>query len=346
MNDRSKTLSLAVVGAGAVVQMRYLPAAERVDDLQVTHVVDLDLEHAKRAAEAFGVPHASADFQDVLPHVDAVIVATPPSSHAGIAIEALESGVHVLCEKPMTASVDDARRLVDAASRSEALLSVGMVRRVGGGVRILKRFVDRGLLGRISRVEAEEGGEFNWPLRTGHIFESQSEGGVLRDTGTHIIDLVLWVGGGTSPRLLTYSDDSWGGTEANACVTFEFERGGAPVEASVEVSFTRNLENRLRVYGDAGWLESTTSGGMEAVFQPADRDEPIMLQPTDALKGSRTDDFIRQLQGFAAAIRAGGPPPVSAAEAFQTIALIDSCYDGRVKVVKSWQVEPTSAVRS
>lgn len=346
MSDRSAPLSLAVVGAGAVVEKRYLPAAEQIEGVQITHIVDLDLEHAERMADLFHVPAASSDLEEVLPHVDAVVVATPPSSHASISMAALQSGVHVLCEKPMTASVEDARELTAAAARSDAVMSVAMVRRVGRGVEVLKRFLDRGLLGAIHTVRAEEGGEFNWPLRTGHIFESPAEGGVLRDTGTHIIDLVLWACDGKAPSLTGYTDDSWGGAEANAQVDFEFERGEQTVRASVEVSFTRNLENRLRVFGDGGCLESTTSGGVEALFTPAGSTIPIALKPADARPGSRTDDFIRQLEIFVAAIRSGGKAPVPAAEALPIVELIDSCYRGRTRTVLPWQAAPTSGVRS
>jgi predicted dehydrogenase len=346
MMSDTETLKLAVIGAGAVVEMRYLPAAARTENVEVTHVVDLDMGHARSTADAFGIPAAASDYRDVLEAVDAVVVATPPSSHASIAIDALDRGVHVLCEKPLTADAGSARELVRAAERSDALLSVAMVRRVGTAVATLRRFMNRGLLGRIQSVEAEEGGEFNWPLRTGHIFESPSQGGVLRDTGTHLIDLVLWVTSGCRPRLVSYEDDSWGGAEANARATFDFDVGEESVAASVEVSFTRGLANRLRVVGEGGILESTTSGGVQAVFVPADSDVPIALQPEGAVAGSRTDDFIRQLEAFATAVRAGGPAPVPAAQALETVELIESCYSGRSPTVRRWQALPEPAARS
>ena len=346
MSDTGRPLRLAVVGVGAVAEMRYLPAAARMPGVDVTHVVDLDADRARAVASEHGIESAETDVAAVLEHVDAAIVATPPSSHASIAIDCLNAGVHVLCEKPMTATTEDAERIVETAESSAALFSVAMVRRVGTGVRVLKEFLDRGLLGRMHTVDAEEGGEFNWPLRTGHIFESRDEGGVLRDTGTHIIDLVLWVSAGAGTALTSYEDDSWGGAEANAFAAFTFESSGHRVESAVEVSFTRGLRNSLRVHGDTGWMEAPTSGGTEAVFHPAGASTPIHLHPSGAVAGSRTDDFVRQLEEFEAAIRAGGPPPVSAREALETVRLIDTCYASRTMTIKPWEEEPSAAVRS
>ena len=332
-------LRLALVGAGAVAEKRYLPAASGLEELAVTHLVDLDLERARRLAAEHGVPHAAREVEEVLDDVDAAVVATPPSTHRALATACLERGVHVLCEKPLAADPNEARAMVEAARGADALLSVGMIWRLSRSARLLRRCVDLGLPGEIRRVEAEHGGAFGWPVRGGHIFDA-AQGGVLRDTGVHLLDLVFWVVGAEEARVDDYRDDSWGGAEANARVELEIETGSTAFGGDVEVSFTRELENRVRIRGAAGTLEAPTLGGGEAMFRPAGEETRIRLIEGDGSARSRTEDFALQLRTFARAVREGGPAPVPSASAVLPLAVIAECHRLRRPEVRAWEAPP------
>ena len=334
-----RTIRLAVVGAGAVTAARYLPAAATAEGVEVTHLVDLDLERARALAEEHGVPDVSDDHRQVLDAVDAAVVATPPASHRGITEDLLDAGVHVLCEKPLTVNAEEGEAMVAAVSRSGSILTVGMVRRYGRSARLLRRFVEMGVPGRIHRVDAEEGGGFTWPQRTSHIFEA-GQGGVLRDTGTHLLDLVFWMADATDARVSSYRDDSWGGPEANARVDLEVETPSGAAEARVEVSFTRQLENRIRIHGTDGVLEAPTLGGAEVLFTPADGSDPVRLIPGAGRERSRVEDFVLQLEDFVEAIRSTGAPPVPAESALLPLRLIEHCHDMRAVSLLPWEAPP------
>jgi len=339
--DTAAPLRVAVVGCGAVTEKRYLPAAAMVSGVAITHAVDLDGDRAASVAEAFGVPHVASDLESVLPEVDAVVVATPPESHHDLTVRCLEAGRHVLCEKPLAPSLAEARSMVRAAGASGAILSVAMVRRQGRSARLLRRCVGLGMAGRLERVDIEEGGEFGWPLRTGHIFESD-QGGVLRDTGSHLLDLALWIVGADGASVTGYEDDSWGGPEANASIELELRTPDGPVAAAIEVSFTRSLSGRIRVAGSSGILEGNTLGGIDVTFVPAEEGAPtIRLDPEDGEEQSRVQDFASQLEEFAVAVRRGGPPPVPAASVVPTLAVIEACHASRSRTVRPWEAPPS-----
>ncbi len=342
MNKNStEGIRLALVGCGAVTEKRYLPAAESVLGLSVTHLVDLDIDRARDLAEQYRVPRVAAEYHAILQDVDAVVIATPPSSHAPIAVDCLDNGVHVLCEKPLTNSYEAARTMIAAAQRSNAILSVAMIRRVGRSARLMKRFIELGVLGALERVEIREGGEFNWPLQTGHIFLDPSEGGVLRDTGTHVIDLALWLAGARDAKVTAYRDDSWGGVEANARVQLELATPLGVVPADIEVSFTRNLGSTLRVRGKEGSLDGPAVGGAEIVFRPrGDEDAPAVIRDGNGEARSRVEDFAFQLEEFVHAVLTGGRPPVPAAEVLPTVAIIDQCTASRGTEIRSWEAAP------
>ncbi len=341
IQDR-RVLRLAVVGCGAVTEMRYLPALERVPDISLTHLVDLDRERARALGEAYGLSAGVAeDYREVLESVDGVVVATPPASHRQIVIDCLSAGKHVLCEKPLAPNLTDAVAIAEAAREAKGLLSVGMVRRYGRGAALLHRCLKIGMAGDLSHVEAEEGGEFTWPQRTRHAFDSE-QGGVLRDTGVHILDLVFWLVDGESAEVTGCEDDSWGGPEANARVEMEVDAAGGTVSASVEVSFTRELENKIRVFGSNGRLEADSRGGTEVRFFPEGSTETVHVVPGDGSSRSRVDDFVLQVEEFGSAVREGGPPPVSAGSTLLPLRVIDNCHESSRRVVRSWEEAPAN----
>ena len=85
----------------------------------------------------------SAVVEEVFEEVDAVVVATPPSSHASISIDCLNHGLHVLCEKPLATSVEEAKEVVAASKRTQAHLAGGMGRRVHWSSQLLKKLIEK-----------------------------------------------------------------------------------------------------------------------------------------------------------------------------------------------------------
>jgi len=117
----------------------------------VAHVADLDPTRLARAKARWPGVKVSTDWREILrdPTVDAVAIATPVSTHFELAREVLESGRHVLIEKPMTATVDEADRLVEIAGLSQKILMVDQTFLYAGAVRKIKEIVDRKELGDI-----------------------------------------------------------------------------------------------------------------------------------------------------------------------------------------------------
>jgi predicted dehydrogenase len=132
-----------MIGCGRIAQIAHLPAISRVDDVELAAVVDPSADLARRvAAQWGGIPHFVdlASAADAV-HADAVILAVPDRLHAPLAEEALRSGLHVLVEKPIAGTVDDAIAMQRVAVESDRLLRVGNMRRHDPGVIAAKRHV-------------------------------------------------------------------------------------------------------------------------------------------------------------------------------------------------------------
>jgi predicted dehydrogenase len=341
MSDYPKGICrLGIVGCGAITERGYLPAASLIEGVAVTHVVDLDRERGGDVAARFHIPGVFCDYRDLFGKVDAVVVATPPSSHARISIDCLDHGLHVLCEKPLAVSVQEAREMIAVSERACRHLAVGMVRRLGWSSKLLKRLIEINMLGDIDRFDVEEGSQFNWPLRTAHIFQDRDSGGVIADTGPHLFDLLFWILGSQNVKLVRCRDDGWEGVEANAVVELKIERNSRCVPGKIEFSFTRGLRNTLRVYGQKGCLEAPTLGGYEVTFYPdSQHSDPIILKAQGAVPREWFEEFAIQLSNFAYSIRNNTKRYVAAGEAIATMSIVEECHRSRELISQPWETK-------
>ncbi len=337
MNNNQEKVSLAIIGSGAIAEEGYLPAADIVSNIVVTHVVDLDTKRAKRVASRFYVPNFVTDYHEIFGKVNAAVVGTPPSSHVEISIDCLNHGLHVLCEKPLATSIQEAKEMVATRDRTGNLLAVGMVRRLSWSSRLVKKLVETGVLGEINRFDVEEGWEFNWPLRTGHLFQGGDSRGVVADTGPHLFDLLMWLLRSQHAHVVRCKDDNWGGIEANASVEVVVETSSQKVLGKIELSFTRRLRNTIRIFGETGCLEASTVGANEVYFFPLGENiNPIILTSKNPKPKKKNEDFFIQLSNFADSIINGSKEYVPAEEAVKTMALIEECYQSRKRIAYPW----------
>ena len=113
-------LRVGIIGCGGIANGKHMPALAKLDTVEMVAFCDIVEERASKAAKEFGTPDAEVytDYRELLEDksIDVVHVCTPNSSHAEITIAALESGKHVMCEKPMAKTAAEARQMVEQPS--------------------------------------------------------------------------------------------------------------------------------------------------------------------------------------------------------------------------------------
>ena len=119
-------LKVGVVGCGLISKLRHIPAYKRLKDLNVMAVCDLNEELAKETAKEFEIPNFYTDTSKMFDEedLDIVDICVPPQIHAAIAIEAMESGAHVIMEKPMATKVSDCEEMIRVSKKNNVKLSV------------------------------------------------------------------------------------------------------------------------------------------------------------------------------------------------------------------------------
>lgn len=248
MPDR---LRLGLVGVGPVVERYHLPAVRGVPEVLPAAVVDINQQRVREFAARQGFPYCTTRLQDLFPKVDLAIVALPNGAHASVSCELLSNSIHVLCEKPMARNVSECRSMIDAARRAGMQLCIGHNRRFRDNISLAKRLMDKGIIGEVTRVEAEEGSTADWQRSPAYFDPAQAGGGALIDVGIHSIDLIRWLVGEFAE--LDYRGDGTAAMiESDAELRFRMANGA---EGTLLASRTRNLQQHIRITGSEGYLD-------------------------------------------------------------------------------------------
>ena len=341
---------VALIGCGAISAQMHLPILAGHEGVRLVALVDRDVKRAGDFARGYGVARVLADIEELgQGEFDAVIIATPPFHHAPCAIKLMQSGVHVLVEKPMATNYDDAVAMVRTAQEHGVALAVGFFRRLLPSVRLLKGLLDSEWLGRPVRFEAEGGGFYTWGAATlGNMRKEMAGGGALIDYGSHQLDLLHYL---FEPgELLEYRDNSLGGIEADCEMRLRLFHQGKPVEGSLAVARTRKLGNFIRVHCERGTLDfefteryrvrvRLNQVDLTDSFDGKSRDLDLRAGWADEKDTSWYETVRTEIDDWLGAIRTGGQPRLSGESSLPTVKIIDECYRRRQPLEEPWVFE-------
>ena len=255
---------LAVVGAGGIARAygEILGGAHPVPAVAVG-VVDVRDDAARSLAEPLGVPtfaSAEALLAELAGGIDAVVLCTPPNTHAALAATFAAAGVHVLCEKPLAVNRAAAEAMVTTAERAGTLLGMATKFRSCADVRTVVDLIGAGQLGALRLVENAFTSRVDMSNRW-NADPAVSGGGVLVDNGTHSVDLLRYLLGPLAEVLAV--EVARPATMVVDDVARLHVRAESGVDGSVDLAWSidKSLADFLRVYGTdgearVGWRES------------------------------------------------------------------------------------------
>ncbi len=263
-------------------------------------IADSDEATARPLAERFGVEYFS-DYRDMLASVDAITVATPTVTHFKIAMDAINAGKHVLVEKPICPTLQEAEELVKAAEDAGIVVAVGQIERHNPVVKFARESIEQGDFGDIVSISARRVSTF-----PGRI----SDVGVLLDLGIHDIDVTRYLA--QSPVKSVYA---LGGKRQNekfedhANVLLEFENG---IMGYVEVNWLTPMKVRklsitcLENYVELDYIKQSADISSSQVSGKLDTSDlyrlpiefdirHVSLKKQEPLKNEH-EDFIRAIE--------------------------------------------------
>lgn len=309
---------VGLVGAGAIGRT-YVQALAGSHEAELVAVADVAPGAAEAAAAAAGVP-AFDSSEELLRSIelDAVVICTPPVTHPELCVTACQAGRHVLCEKPLSIRVADARRMLAAAEQAGVLLTMASKFRYAADVQRAKEIVDSGLLGEIVLFEN---------TFTSHVDMSRrwnsdpaiSGGGVLIDNGTHSLDLLrhflgpikeLQVVEGRRVQRLAVED-----------TVRIFVRSKSHVMGSVDLSWSihKPLPGFIEIYGSQG---SLSVGWKESKYRLGSGPWQVFGSGYDKLQS-----FVAQIENFARAIRGQEALRCTPADGLASVEAVAAAYE-------------------
>ncbi|WP_407281989.1 UDP-N-acetylglucosamine 3-dehydrogenase [Methanolobus sp. WCC1] len=178
-------LRVGVIGAGAMGK-NHIRIYSEMPGVELAGISDIDKDLVDSLAQQYNTK-AFTDYKEMLASgVDAVSIVVPTKMHRQVAIDAIEAGAHVLVEKPIADSVENADAIIEAAEKKGLLVMVGHIERFNPAVIKLKEIIDSGLLGKIVSISTTRVGPYNPRIR---------DVGVILDIGVHDIDVISYLYG-------------------------------------------------------------------------------------------------------------------------------------------------------
>jgi predicted dehydrogenase len=250
-------MRFAVFGAGVIGQLRAKSIAQH-PGTTVIGVADPNQANAARAVAASGGRPVD-DYRVLLgdAQVDAVMVSTPVHLHEEMVLAALSAGKHVLCEKPLSNSVESCRRMLDAARAGNRTLAVGFNHRYYPSVKFLKQAIADGRIGELDHLRVFGGHDGLSNFRADWMYKDVSGGGAMMDVGIHMTDLARYVMGEVREVYGVATNHVWNvnGSEDNAVAIFKNERG-IPAFYQATWSEWKGYRFFIEAYGALGMVRA------------------------------------------------------------------------------------------
>jgi UDP-N-acetylglucosamine 3-dehydrogenase len=270
-------LKVGVIGCGSIAQHRHLPEYAFNKNVELVAVCDINEERAKQVAEKLGVK-AYTSYEELLQsgEVDAVSVCTPNYLHAPISIAALNAGVHVLCEKPMATSKEEAEAMIEAAQKSGKKLMIAHNQRFVKSHQKARQLIESGEIGKIYSFRTAFGhpGPESWSVdgkESWFFKKEQAFIGAMGDLGVHKTDLLRYVLGEEIVEVGAFVETSakdFGDVDDNAVCVLKTESGIIGTLAA-SWSYVGKEDNSTIIYGEKAILRLEDDPNYSLVVQYA-----------------------------------------------------------------------------
>jgi xylose dehydrogenase (NAD/NADP) len=266
MNSGSP-LTIGILGTANIAR-QFIDAVRASTKVKIVAVASRNAGKASAFAREMGVPHSYMTYEALLADaaIDAIYNPLPNSLHAEWSIRAVDAGKHVLCEKPLATSPDDARAMFAAARRANVILVEGYPYRAQPQIARLRELLSEGAIGNVRYVQASIGFPMSDPANI--RLDPALAGGALMDAGCYPVSLVRMIAGARPTRVHAMADFADTGVDRTLVALLEHGNG---LLAQISASFATARHRHAFVAGDGGSIGTNyfndTSEAMPAILE-------------------------------------------------------------------------------
>ncbi|MCM2535027.1 Gfo/Idh/MocA family oxidoreductase [Neobacillus pocheonensis] len=341
----SKTVRIGIIGSGGIAG-KHVEAYKKMSDVEVVAIADVIPGKADEFIKKFELKGAQGfdNYRSLLElNLDGVSICTPNNSHHSISIDSLQSEKHVLVEKPMAITLEQATEMVCTAKKTEKILTIGFQPRYDPNMKELKRVIQSGQLGKVYYIQTGGGRRRGMPRGT-FIKKELAGAGALADIGCYSLDLALHALGYPKPLTVSSYASNFFGTnpkyhpESDAFEVEDFGVALIRLEGGIALNFKISWAMHMDSLGptlflgtDAG-LKVTPAGsgpwsgvwdgGIGTITMFHD----ILGQHTESpipVQNHQTDIFYEKVRDFVVAIQEGKEAPIPGEQILINQAIID-----------------------
>jgi predicted dehydrogenase len=324
-----KPVGYAVVGLGAIAQQAVLPAFAHSNKARLAAVVSGDKEKAEQLAGKFRAPHyyTYEAYAECLknPAVEAVYIATPPGRHETFTLDAARAGKHVLCEKPLAATVAEGRRMVHACRKNGVRLMTAYRKYFEPASAALKKMIAEGRLGRVDIIHTAftefhpaGGSAPPWLLQ-----RKLAGGGPLMDLGVYCVNTCRWLVDEDPVQAAAFSwrHDRKRFRQVEQGIAFRLNfASGLVLQGSS--SYGSALASFVQIHGEKGWAALFPAFAFEQERRLAGSIAGRWFE----MRFGVIDEFALELDAFAECIRRNRPAEPDGEQGMRDLIIIDAIY--------------------
>ncbi|MCS7368865.1 MAG: Gfo/Idh/MocA family oxidoreductase [archaeon GBS-70-058] len=206
-------VGVAVIGCGAWGR-NHLRVLSELRRAKLVAASDINPDALRIVKEKYNI-QVYTDYHEMLKdkEIEAITICTPSSTHAKIALDVIKAGKNLLVEKPMTATVEEAKILIEKAYEHEVKLMVGHIERYNPAVQRVKKMIDEGRIGEVVLISSKR--VSRWPERVGDV-------GVVKDLAIHDLDLMRYITGNEPTEIYAVAGSLKHGYEDHANIILKF----------------------------------------------------------------------------------------------------------------------------
>ena len=322
----STKLRFGVLSTANIGVKKVIPAMQQGELTIVTAIASRDFDRARETATKLGIPKAYGSYEDLIddPNIDAIYNPLPNQLHVKWTTRAAEAGKHVLCEKPLSMTVAEAKTLLDVRARTGVKISEAFMIRSAPQWKRVRQLLDEGRIGELRAVA----GVFSFFNTDPANIRNQLEtgGGALYDIGCYCIQAARFAFGRQPRRAVALVDrDAETGTDRLTSALLDFGAGHAIFTCS-----TQQIPcQKIQFLGSRGRIE------LEIPFNaPSDRPTRLFIDSTGDLTFSgiamesfpTSDQYTLQGDAFARAVRDNTEVPVPLEDSIGNMAVIEAVF--------------------
>ena len=327
-------IRVGVIGAGWVAQSWHMPVLRAMPQVELNWICDIDRRKAERVARMFGVREAKQDVADC-PDVDVALVAIPLGFREPLLATVFARKWHAFVEKPFAATCAEHDRILQAAAAAGVEVGVAFLRRFYAGTVLARQLIARSMLGPIENIWATDGqqvrsttlaGDWSW-----RADRRAAGGGILIESGCHIVDQVLSLSGAKNFKLelcdLTYCGDVE--YEVKTAGTLNLENGGS-CGFGIATSWLSELYNAIVIEFAAARLRVSINAEDAGAWLEDRRGNPIChldrVPGGDGVNRGGFQAVYAEWLAFIEQCKSRDPSCTSAASVRLTTQFIEECY--------------------